>query len=135
MRQPVTDCRQEAVRRLLGFSRLEMKVKPKILASAVERTRCQAAGAFLRRVWESAVSVGLWEAQDPRQDWVRTLGAAGWSLLTGATGRVTVWRGNGKARGVGSSTSLGTEGQPARETRSPQQTRSVSPACTSGRPY
>lgn len=70
-------CGQEAVRRLLGLSRLEMKVKPKILASAVERTRRQAAGAFPRRVWESAVGAGLREAQDPRQDWVRTLGAVG----------------------------------------------------------
>lgn len=46
--QSVADCRQEAVQRLLGFPRPEMKVKTKTLASAVERTRRQAAGAFVR---------------------------------------------------------------------------------------
>lgn len=110
--RPVTDRRQDAVPRLLVFSRSEMKVKTNTLASAVERTRGQVAGAFLRGAWESAVGVGLREAQDPRPDWVRTLGVAGQSLLIVATGRASVWRGDGKARVMGSSTGWGAEGQP-----------------------
>lgn len=31
------------------------------------------------------VDLGLWEAQDPGQDWIRTLGAIGWPLLFKAT--------------------------------------------------
>lgn len=76
--RPVTDCRQEAVPRLLVSSRSEMKVKTHTPASAVERTPGQAAGALPRGVWESAVGAGLQEAQE--QAGLGQAPGSGWAI-------------------------------------------------------